>query len=119
MQGEAPIVFGDGEQTRDFIFVQNVVDANILAATADAGKVAGKAINIGSGVGYSVISLLNELKEIIGVNIDAKYVEARQGDIRHSLASIELAQSLLGFRPKVGFSEGLQKTVDWFLRSYR
>ena len=107
-RAEAPIVYGDGEQTRDFTFVTNVVEANLLAC--DAGpSVLGCAFNIACGSRISLNALLREIGAIAGVAIAARHERERPGDIRHSVAAIELARSQLGFTPRMGLREGLEK----------
>jgi len=111
LEGEAPIVYGDGEQSRDFTYVDNCVQANLLAATND--RIVGTHFNVACGAQYTLNELLDRLRQIIGVSIEARYVEPRPGDIRHSYASIEKL-SRHGYRPKVGFEEGLRRTVEYF-----
>ncbi len=111
LSGQPPVVFGDGEQTRDFIYVGNVVQANIDAAErAPAGAV----MNIGTGRSYSLNELASILNDVIGTSWQPEYREARMGDVRHSRADVELAQRLIGFAPGVSFEDGLQRTVDSF-----
>lgn len=112
LRRERPCVFGDGQQTRDFTYVDNVVEANLLAAAA--GKLAGESVNIASGEPYSLLDLLANLQELIGTRIDPRFERDRPGDIRHSHANIELARKVLRYEPRVGFREGLRKTVEWF-----
>lgn len=108
-QGKRPTVYGDGSQTRDFTYIANVVQANILAA--DAPEAVGRAMNIGCGERISLNHVLRQAGELLGVAVDAEYVDPRPGDIRDSLADINLAQRLLGYQPVVGFSQGLAHTV--------
>src|SRR6266571_2434650 len=105
-----PIVFGDGEQTRDFTYVTNVVQANLLAATAPAAV--GYAMNIGSGEQVSLNTALYLAGELLDVIVDADYREPRPGDVRDSCADISLARRLLGYKPSVSFHEGLARTLD-------
>jgi nucleoside-diphosphate-sugar epimerase len=108
---KAPTVYGDGEQTRDFTFVENVVEAN--RAACRAGEEAfGGAYNIGCGSRISLNDLLRSLAQITGKEIVPQYAEPRPGDIRHSLAGIELAASRLGFEPRVDLTEGLRRTLE-------
>lgn len=100
------IVYGDGNQTRDFINVADVVDANILSAVSK--KSAGKAINIGTGKETSLNGLIATLKKITGKDVEAVYKDARQGDIRNSVSDISLAKKILGFSPKVSLEDGLK-----------
>ncbi len=110
--GEAPVIFGDGEQSRDFTYIDNVVDANLRAAEAPAA--AGEVMNVAIGERITLNQLLAELQQIIGTNLKANYAETRAGDVRHSLADISKAQRLLGYTPQVGLAEGLQRTVAWY-----
>jgi UDP-glucose 4-epimerase len=104
------VVFGDGEQTRDFTYIANVVQANLLAATAP--QAVGCAINIACGEQISLNTVLRVAGELLRVNPDTEYNEPRPGDIRDSLADISLARNLLAYQPKVGFREGLLHTID-------
>ncbi|MFL5586311.1 MAG: SDR family oxidoreductase [Ktedonobacteraceae bacterium] len=109
IQKRRPIVFGDGEQTRDFTYIANVVQANLLAATSrDA---VGYAMNIGCGEQVSLNRVLHLAGELLGVTPDVEYREPRPGDVRDSLADISLAQRLLGYKPTIGFGEGLALTL--------
>jgi UDP-glucose 4-epimerase len=113
-EGRAPTVYGDGEQTRDFTYVDNVVDANVLAMTAN--EAVGRVFNVGGGQATSVNKLLAELASALGHSVDARYVEPRPGDIRHSRADISLAWSTLGYEPRIGLAEGLRRMVRWHER---
>jgi UDP-glucose 4-epimerase len=116
MSGERPIIYGDGEQTRDFTYVANVVDANLRAAETTKGI--GKVINIANGEQITLNQLLNVIKTITGKNdVEPEYRETRAGDVRHSLADITLARELLGYEPRVGLEEGLRHTLDWWKQS--
>jgi nucleoside-diphosphate-sugar epimerase len=110
--GAQPTVYGDGEQSRDFVYVENVVAANLLAA--EAKGVPGLAINIGTGNRYTLNQTLALFEKITGRRALANYAAVREGDIRDSQADIGLAQSALGYRPGVGFEEGLARTWEWF-----
>jgi nucleoside-diphosphate-sugar epimerase len=103
-------VFGDGEQTRDFTYIANVVQANLLAASSQ--DAVGYAINIGCGEQISLNTLICIVGELLGVTVTAEYRDPRPGDVRDSLADISLAQSLLGYEPAIGFREGLARTLD-------
>jgi UDP-glucose 4-epimerase len=112
MEDKSPIVFGDGEQSRDFTFIENVVEANILACTKrDA---VGKVMNIACGQRYSLNDLINRLQKMLGKQIEPTYCPAKPGDVKHSLATIDLAQKHLGYKVKFDFDQGLEKTVEWF-----
>ena len=111
LKSRVPVVYGDGEQSRDFTYIDNCVQANILAATSD--KIVGTHFNVACGGQFTLNDLLDKLRKIIGVDITAQYDPPRQGDIRHSFASIDKLEAL-GFKPKVGFEEGLRRTVEFF-----
>lgn len=112
LRGEPPIIFGNGEQSRDFTFVENVVEANLLAA--ETPGVAGEVFNIACGENITINQLVAILCELIGIKITPLYAPPRPGDVRHSLADISKAQKLLGYQVKVGLREGLQRTVEWY-----
>lgn len=113
LKGESPVIFGDGEQTRDFTYVDNVVKANILAALSkNVGH--GEVINIACGERISLNQLVDKINKILGTDIKPLYDKPRLGDIRHSLASIEKAKKLLGYKVSVKFEEGLKKTINWY-----
>jgi len=112
MAGERPTVFGDGEQSRDFAYVENIVQANLLAM--DAQGVAGQVFNVACGERITINQLLAELRDILDADIEAEYVASRPGDVRHSLADISRARVALGYEPSVGLREGLRRTVDHF-----
>jgi nucleoside-diphosphate-sugar epimerase len=107
-----PVVFGDGEQTRDFTYVENAVQANILAC--EAPNVSGKVFNVGTGGRTSLNQVLKALGEISGNQMEAKYEPPRDGDIRDSQADISQAREYLGYDPQVQFEEGLKKTFEWY-----
>lgn len=114
LAGEQPTIHGDGEQRRDFTFIDNVVAANLLAADAPAEKINGKVINAATGASIRLNETFALLSEITGYNGEPAYGPPRAGDIRNSLADIRLAEELLGYKPKVDFKEGLRRTVDWY-----
>lgn len=114
LQDEQPVVFGDGEQTRDFTFVDNAVQANLQACEAPAA--AGKVFNIGTGDRYSLNQTLEILRRLSGRQLPAKYEPPREGDIRDSQADITSAREFLGYEPAVRFEEGLQRTYEWYQR---
>ncbi len=113
LRGTQPTVYGDGEQSRDFVYVQNVVEAILLAAEAKGAP--GLAINIGTGNRYTLNQTLALLEKITGRPARAKYAEPREGDIRDSQANIGLAREVLSYHPRVGFEEGLKNTWEWFV----
>jgi len=107
-----PVIFGDGEQTRDFTYVENAVSANLLAC--EAPNVSGRVFNIGIGGRFSLNKTVELLAEISGKRLEAKYEPPREGDIRDSQADITQAQQLLGYEPLVQFEEGLRRTLEWY-----
>jgi nucleoside-diphosphate-sugar epimerase len=111
LHGQQPVVFGDGEQSRDFTYVENVVQANLLAC--EAPDCAGKVFNIGTGHRFTLNETLRLLEKISGRRVAAKYDPPRAGDILHSQADIFAARQVLGYDPKVGFEEGLRRTWEW------
>jgi len=115
LAGTQPTVYGDGEQSRDFVYVQNVVEANLLAAEAKGAP--GHAINIGTGVRSTLNQTLALLEKITGRAARAKYAAPREGDIRDSQGDISLAQEVLDYHPQFGFEEGLKRTWEWFCTS--
>jgi nucleoside-diphosphate-sugar epimerase len=113
---EQPVIFGDGEQSRDFTYVDNVVAANLSAANASGAS--GKVINVANGERITLNELLAELKDLTGRHdVTAEYREPRVGDVRHSLADNAMARELLGYEVKVGLREGLKRTIDWWKTS--
>ena len=116
LEGTAPVVYGDGEQTRDFTYIDNVVQATLLACEAPAAS--GRVCNVGTGERISLNQTLELLREISGNRLEAKYDPPREGDIRDSQADIRLARELLGYLPAVNFSDGLRRTCDWYRESY-
>ena len=111
-----PVIYGDGEQSRDFTYIDNVVAANLGAA--DAKGASGKVINVANGERITLNQLLAELKALTGKqNVSAQYLDPRVGDVKHSLADNTMARELLGYEVKVGLREGLQRTIDWWKSS--
>jgi nucleoside-diphosphate-sugar epimerase len=116
LNDERPVIYGDGEQSRDFTYIENVVAANLSAASAP--NAAGKVINVANGERITLNQLLEELKQLTGrTDVTAEYRETRVGDVRHSLADITMAQELLGYTSKVDLRGGLQRTLDWWKTS--
>lgn len=111
LNGKQPVVFGDGEQSRDFTYIDNCVQANILAATSD--KIVGDHYNVAIGAQYTLNQTLDFLREIIGTDVKAKYDPPRDGDILHSYASVDKLMGL-GYKPAVDFKEGLRRTVEFY-----
>jgi nucleoside-diphosphate-sugar epimerase len=112
LAGRQPIVYGDGEQTRDFTFVSNVVEANWKAATCP--NIAGEAFNVGCGARTSLNQLIQKMNDILGSRIEPKYEDARQGDVRHSLAAIDKASRMMNYSPAVSLEAGLRHVLDWY-----
>jgi nucleoside-diphosphate-sugar epimerase len=112
LKDKPPTVFGDGQQSRDFTYVDNVVEANLLAARAK--HTAGEIVNIACGEAITVNAIIDMINEILGKDIKPVYAPPRPGDIKHSLADITLAEKLIGFRPIVDFKDGLQKAIEWY-----
>jgi len=114
IERRAPIVFDDGHQSRDFTFVENVVEANVRAAAAP--KLSGESVNIAAGAPHSVIELLRAISAEFGYWLQPEFRPARPGDIRDSHADVGLAARLFGFKPTVGFEDGLRTTIEWLRR---
>lgn len=112
LQGESPVIYGDGTQSRDFTYVENNVRANVLAATAP--EAAGKVMNVACGRSYSLLELLDAINDVLGTEVKPRFEEARAGDVKHSLADVSKAQQLIGYDVTVDFHEGLRRTVDWY-----
>ena len=112
LKGERPVIYGDGEQSRDFIFVEDVVQANLRAA--ECGAAGGESINIACGEGMTVNGLLAAVNEVLGTKVEAVCAAARPGDIKHSIADVRKARRLIGFKPSVSFIDGLRTTVAWY-----
>jgi UDP-glucose 4-epimerase len=113
LSGKPPTVYGDGEQTRDFTYIENVVQGNILAAQVYGAH--GEVVNVACGEPISLKSVIGKINELLGTKITPVHADPRPGDVKHSTADIRLAQSLLGFTPRVHFEEGLRRAID----SYR
>jgi nucleoside-diphosphate-sugar epimerase len=114
LDGTPPTIYGDGEQTRDFTYVTNVVDGVLRAC--DAPNVAGESINVATGGRISLNELLRVMQQIVGTSLQPVYAEARQGDVKDSQADISKARTRLGYEPTVDLEEGLRRTLDWFRR---
>lgn len=115
LTGQTPTIYGDGEQSRDFTFIENVVAGNLLAANAPAEAVAGMTFNVATGSRITLNQTIEILCELIGYRGGVKYGPERFGDIKHSLADISLARQHLGYAPQVDFREGLRRTVEWYM----
>ncbi len=114
LRGEQPTIFGDGKQSRDFTYIDNVVAANLLACRAEGHAIAGKVINVATGRRIDLYQTFLVLKKLTGYTGDVKYASQRDGDVKHSLADISRAQQFLGYEPTVDFEEGLSRTVEWY-----
>lgn len=112
LAGEQPIIFGDGLQSRDFTYVENVVQGNLLAA--DAQDVAGRVFNVACGGNITLLQLLNSLNELLGTDIKPIFERYRAGDVRQSLADISLARKLLDYEPRVSFHDGLARSIEYY-----
>ncbi|MCE5185831.1 MAG: SDR family oxidoreductase [Planctomycetaceae bacterium] len=115
LKGQPPLVYGDGEQTRDFTYIDNVVHANLLAARA--AKTSGEVINVACGERISVNAIIGLINEICGTNVKPNYAPTRPGDVKHSLASIDLAKRVIGYEPVMLFREGLIEAIDWYKKN--
>jgi nucleoside-diphosphate-sugar epimerase len=111
LEGRQPVIYGDGEQTRDFTYVANVVDGVLRAC--EAPDASGEVINVATGGRVSLNELLNTMNRIVGTNIEAIYRAPREGDVRDSQADISKARRLLGYTPSVGLEDGLRRTLEW------
>jgi nucleoside-diphosphate-sugar epimerase len=117
LDGQQPVIFGDGEQSRDFTYIDNAVEANLLACKAPAAQVAGKVFNVATGRQVTLNTTFKLLQELTSYSGSAVYGAERGGDIKHSLADISLAEKHLGYKLRVSFEDGLRKTVDWYRSS--
>jgi len=112
-----PTIYGDGEQTRDFTYIDNVVHANILSA--EAKKTAGQAVNVACGESISINRIVARINEHLGKNVKPRYAPPRAGDVRDSLADIGLARKIIGYEPAVSFDDGLRRTIDWYRENWK
>ena len=113
LRGERPVIFGDGTQSRDFTYVENVISANLLAAEAPPATLGGAVCNVACGERFTLLDLVRTLNGILGTRLEPIFQAPRPGDVLHSHAAIERASRLLTYRPIVPFAEGLRRTVDW------
>ncbi|MFL6305529.1 MAG: SDR family oxidoreductase [Candidatus Sulfotelmatobacter sp.] len=114
LKGEQPTIFGDGEQSRDFTYIDNAVNANLLACKADASKAAGEVFNVATGRRVTLNETFKALQPLTSYSGQLKYGPARGGDVKHSLADVSKAEAGLGYRPSIDFEEGLRRTVEWY-----
>lgn len=112
VRGQRPVIFGDGEQSRDFCYVDNVVSANLLGATVE--RVAGEVVNIACGERTTLNEIVRVINRALGTELQPEYRPARAGDVKHSLADLAAAKRVLGYEPKVLFAEGLQRAIAWY-----
>jgi UDP-glucose 4-epimerase len=119
LNGEQPTIFGDGSQSRDFTYIDNAVDANLLAMKAPASQVAGQVFNVATGKRADLNQTFQLLKKIIGYPGEVKYGPTRSGDVKHSLADLSSSEKHLGYKPKVDFEEGLRRTVEWYRSQFK
>src|SRR6266404_5940050 len=117
LRGEQPTIFGDGEQSRDFTYIDNALEANLLACTAPAAQVAGKVFNVATGRRVTLNETFKLLQNLTSYSGTPIYGQERGGDIKHSLADISLAEKHLGYKPEVNFEDGLRRTVEWYRSS--
>jgi len=117
LRGEQPTIFGDGEQSRDFTYIDNAVSANLLACTAPAAKAAAQVVNVATGRRVNLNETFKLLQRLTGYSGQPRYEAERGGDIKHSLADISRAEEALGYRPLVDFEEGLRRTVEWYRKN--
>lgn len=114
LRGETPVIFGDGTQSRDFVFIDNIVQANLLAAEAPAERVAGRVFNGGTGGSISLRQLVADLNDLTGQDIQPRFEPARAGDIRHSQADVSALKEATGYSPAVAWKDGLAQTLDFY-----
>jgi UDP-glucose 4-epimerase len=114
LRGEQPTIYGDGQQSRDFTYVENAVNANLLACSAPASNVAGRMFNVATGSRIDLNETFCVLKKLIGYSGEVKYGPERAGDVKHSLADLSLANKHLHYHPSVNFEDGLRRTIEWY-----
>ncbi|EEF58241.1 SDR family oxidoreductase [Pedosphaera parvula] len=114
LQGQPPTIYGDGLQSRDFTYIENVIQANLAAAEAPSDKVIGKVFNIAAGQSISLLQLFRELNQLTGQSLKPRFEPARLGDVKHSQADISAAKQALGYEPKVNWQAGLKRTLEFY-----
>ncbi len=112
LRGERPIVYGDGGQSRDFTYVENVLEANLKAA--EAPELGGEVVNVACGEAVTVNRVIARMNELLGTDFQPRYDSPRPGDVRHSRADLSRARDVIGYEPRVGFAEGLEKALAWY-----
>lgn len=119
MSGTPVTIFGDGRQTRDFTFVENAVDANLLSAQRDATRVSGQVLNVGAGSRTSLLELIEMVQQTVGMEVNVLHAPDRPGDVRDSQAGLDRAQSVLGYQPAVDVREGIRRLWAWYAANPR
>jgi nucleoside-diphosphate-sugar epimerase len=114
LRGQPPTVYGDGLHSRDFTYIENVIQGNVLAMNAP--KLSGEVVNVACGGELTINEVIVAINRVLGTNIQPRYVDPRPGDIKHSRADIGLAKKVLGFQPTVGFEEGLRRAIEYYKR---
>ena len=114
LSGRSPTIYGDGGQSRDFTFVENVVHGNLLAMGCDSPEALGTCINVANGQSTTLLTLIEALAELLGTKVEPVFAEPRVGDVRESLADITRARALLGYEPPVDFPTGLRRSIDYY-----
>jgi UDP-glucose 4-epimerase len=117
LAGKTPVIFGDGTQSRDFCFIDNVVEANLRAAEAPAARASGRVYNVACGVAATLNQVVDLLGQALGRRLEARHDPERAGDVKHSLADISAARADLGYTAAVPFAEGLRRTIAWYKQS--
>ncbi len=115
LEDRQPTVYGDGEQSRDFTYIENVIEANLLAAGAP--ETHGEVVNIACGLSITINAIIKQVNELLGKNITPIYTDPRPGDVRDSLADVSLAEEIIGYKPVVYFDEGLKRAIDWYVEN--
>jgi UDP-glucose 4-epimerase len=112
LRGESPTIYGDGSQSRDFTYIDNVISGNLAAAVAPMAV--GRVINVACGQQFNLLQLVESINRVLGTNVEPIFAERRPGDIKSSLADISLAQEVLDYRPLVSFEEGLRRSIKYY-----
>ncbi len=117
LRGQRPVIYGDGEQSRDFCFIENVANANMLAS--EAPEVHGEVVNVACGERTTLNQIVADINTLLGTSITPEYQPPRAGDVRHSLADVSAAQRLIGYEPQIMFPEGLRRSIEWYRANLR
>lgn len=112
LKGQRPVIYGDGEQSRDFCYIENVVNANLLAA--DAKETHGEVVNVACGERTTLNDIVGNINQLLGTKVEPEYQPPRAGDVKHSLADVSETRRVLGYEPKVMFAEGLRRSIEWY-----